>query len=138
MIELIINGKNINNNICINDIVDSENYRNIRTKSACIYLSKKPVEVLNAKYWERIYTKNDLIEKIELHNADERFKADYSNMNQNNVDGQFEANNKILMDIYGEPNVKNPGGREYIFDWGKLVSYLDIKSGDVGIVAVFN
>ena len=58
-------------------------------------------------------------------------------MNSKMLNELFEENNNILVDNYGEPTCKKQGNVSYDFSWGKLQSYLDIKTGDAGIVVLF-
>ncbi len=135
---IIVNGKAIDSKKEISSFVTDDDYRIIKTNTSHIYLSKMPADIWNSKFWLRIYSDGKYIQKIELRNAEERFKMDYSNMDAKKVEEQFSTNNTILAENYGDSVNKKVGSVEYKLDWGRVVSYMDNKSGDVGIVVLFD
>ena len=99
------------------EMLQSDEFNVIKTKNGIVYTSKKPLELWGSNFWVTIYFEGIHIKKVELSNADEKYKMNYQTMDST-----------ILENLYG---------REYEYQWGKIMSYFDVKSAEVGIVICY-
>lgn len=72
--------------------------------------------------------------KIELSNADEKYRINYHTMNNALVEELRNENNRFLFEVLGNPTVTSIMGVEYDYCWGKILSFFDNKSAEAGIV----
>ena len=84
------------------------------------------MELCGSNFWVTIYFEGIHIKKVELSNADEKYKANYQTMD-----------NDFLLNNLGSSYKENLSGREYEYQWGKIMSYFDIKSAEAGIVICY-
>lgn len=119
------------------DILRDDEFNIINIKGGKVYLSKVPLELLGLKFWVRIYSKETFVEKIDLANADTRYKMNYQTMNDATLQELRKENNEFLLNNVGTPSKENITGLEYDYSWGKILSYFDNKSAEAGIVITY-
>ena len=108
------------------EMLQSDEFNVIKTKNGIVYTSKNPLELCGSNFWVTIYFEGIHIKKVELSNADEKYKANYQTMD-----------NDFLLNNLGSSYKENLSGREYEYQWGKIMSYFDIKSAEAGIVICY-
>ena len=108
------------------EMLQSDEFNVINTKKGIVYTSKNPLELCGSNFWVTIYFEGIHIKKVELSNADEKYKANYQTMD-----------NDFLLNNLGSSYKENLSGREYEYQWGKIMSYFDIKSAEAGIVICY-
>lgn len=119
------------------DTLPSDEYNVVNTKNGIVYISKNPIEVLGAKFWVTIYFENMHIKKVELSNADEKYKMNYHTMNSTILEQLRKENNDFLLNNLGPSHKENISGLEYEYPWGKVMTYYDFKSAEAGIVVCY-
>ena len=62
-----------------------------------MYISKNPFELLGAKFWVSIYFEKMHIKKVELSNADEKYKMNYHTMDSTILEQLRKENNDFLL-----------------------------------------
>ena len=102
-----------------------------------VYISKEPMELNKEKFWTTIFCDNKIISKVELSNAEEKYKMNYQTMNDNILKELRKHNNDFLKNELGIPSNESITGIEYDYAWGKIFSYYDNKSSETGIVIVY-
>lgn len=133
------NGKVVIEKYCIEPntqmtILQDEDFRNITVKNDKMFVSRRPLECYGSLFWVTIYTKDSIIVKVELSNADKKYKMNYETINSDLVEELKRNNDKFLQGICGKPDVKTLAGIQYDYSWGKICSYYDNKSSESGIV----
>ena len=63
------------------DTFPSGEYNAVNTKNGVVYISKKPLELCGSDFWVTIYFEKMNIKKIELNNANEKYKMNYRIVN---------------------------------------------------------
>ncbi|MBS5988020.1 hypothetical protein [Clostridium sp.] len=116
------------------DVLQSDEFNIINMKNEKVYISKMPLELYGSKFWTSIYCKEAFIKKIDLCNADKKYKMSYKTMTGTALQELRKENDKFLLDNLGNPNKENISGLEYDYSWGKILSYFDNKSAQAGIV----
>ncbi len=119
------------------DMLPSDEYNVINTKNGVVYISKSPFELSGAKFWVTIYFEKMHIKKVELSNANEKYKMNYQTMDSTILEQLRKENNDFLRNNLGPSNKENLSGLEYEYPWGKVMSYFDIKSAEAGIVICY-
>lgn len=119
------------------DTLPSEEYNVINTKNGIVYISKSPFELSGIKFWVTIYFEKRHIKKVELSNANEKYKMNYQTMDSTILEQLRKENNDFLINNLGPLNKENLSGLEYEYPWGKVMSYFDIKSAEAGIVICY-
>ena len=137
MDKLIIGGKHITKSMSLNEFAVNS-FREVSTNNSKVYISNEPIDFVGYDFWVHLFVVEGNIQRVELYNASEQFNVDYSTMNKEIIEEQRKEDDRILNEAYGEPNVKRATGVEYNFQWGKIFSFYDNKSCEVGIVAIFN
>lgn len=119
------------------DMLQSDEFNVIKTKNGIVYISKKPLELCGSNFWTTIYFDEINIKKVELSNADEKYKMNYQTMDSTILEDLRKANDVFLLKNLGPSDKENLSGREYEYQWGKIMSYFDIKSAKAGIVICY-
>lgn len=119
------------------DTLPSDEYNVINTKNGIVYISKSPFELSGIKFWVTIYFEKRHIKKVELSNANEKYKMNYQTMDSTILEQLRKENNDFLINNLGPLNKENLSGLEYEYPWGKVMSYFDIKSAEAGIVICY-
>lgn len=119
------------------DMLQSDEFNVIKTKNGIVYISKKPLELCGSNFWTTIYFGEMNIKKVELSNADEKYKMNYQTMDSTILEDLKRANDDFLLKNLGPSDNENLSGREYEYPWGKIISYFDIKSAKAGIVICY-
>lgn len=119
------------------DTLPSDEYNVINTKNGIVYISKNPFELLGAKFWVTIYFEKMHIKKVELSNADEKYKMNYHTMDSTILEQLRKENNDFLINNLGPSHKENLSGLEYEYPWGKVMTYFDFKSAEAGIVVCY-
>lgn len=119
------------------DTLPSDEYNVINTKNGIVYISKNPFELLGAKFWVTILFEKMHIKKVELSNADEKYKMNYKTMDSTILEQLRKENNDFLLNNLGPSHKENLSGLEYEYPWGKVMSYFDFKSAEAGIVVCY-
>lgn len=119
------------------DILNSDEFNIIKLKTGKVYISKEPMELNKEKFWVSIFSDNKIISKVELSNAEEKYKMNYHTMNDDIMIELRKHNNEFLKSKLGIPSNESITGVEYHYEWGKILSYYDNKSSETGIVIVY-
>ncbi|WP_455721132.1 hypothetical protein [Agathobacter sp.] len=119
------------------DTLPSDEYNVINTKNGIVYISKNPLELLSVRFWVTIYFDKLHIKRVELSNADEKYKINYKTMNNKIIEQLRKENNNFLLNNLGTANKESLSGLEYEYSWGKVMSYFDFKSAEAGIVICY-
>lgn len=97
------------------------------------FMFKKPILVNEMNFWIVVHFKDDYVSIIELENADESLKNDYGNWSNYKVEKKKESHDLWLKKNFGEPDDKKGKSIIYFLSFGQITSYIDQKSGEVGI-----
>lgn len=122
--------------LCKSDILSENDFQIINSKRGKVFISKRPFELQKSKFWITIYCKDNLINKVELKNNSNN--RNYSDLSDQLIDKLQKDNIDFLFRCLGAPSKKTISGVEYSYDWGKVFSYFDNKSADIGIVIQYN
>lgn len=127
---------NIEPTTCV-DMLQSDEFNVIKTKNGIVYISKDPLQLYGSNFWVTIYFEQMHIKKVELSNADEKYKMNYQTMESTILENLRKENDDFLVNNLGFSYKDNLSGREYAYQWGKIVSYFDIKSAEAGIAICY-
>lgn len=134
-----IHGVTLDNNIMkpefINKFASYLLSTNINSK---MFVFKDPVLINELNFWIVVHFKNNAVSIIELENADESLKNNYGNWSNYNVEKKKESHDLWLKKNFGEPSDKKGNSIIYYFSFGQIISYIDEKSGEVGIAIEYN
>lgn len=119
------------------DMLRSDEFNVIKTKKGIVYISKNPLELYGSKFWVTIYFEEMHIKKVELSNADEKYKMNYQTMDSTILEKLRKENDDFLLNNLGTLGKENLSGQEYEYPWGKIISYFDFKSAEAGIVICY-
>ncbi len=119
------------------DTLPSDEYNVINTKNGLVYISKNPLELLGVKFWMTIYFEKMHIKKVELSNADEKYKMNYQTMDSTILEQLRKENNDFLLNNLGPSHKEHLSGLEYEYPWGKVMTYFDVKSAEAGIAVCY-
>lgn len=119
------------------DTIPRDVFNVVNTKNGEVYISKNPVELLGVNFWMTIYFEKNHIKKVELSNANEKYKINYKTMNSTILKQLKKENNDFLLNNLGAAHKENLSGLEYEYQWGKIMSYFDSKSAEAGIVIYY-
>lgn len=119
------------------EMLQSDEFNVIKTKSRIVYISKNPLELGGLNFWVTIYFEEMHIKKVELSNADEKYKMNYHTMDSTILENLRRENDDFLLNNLGPSYKENLSGREYEYQWGKIMSYFDIKSAEAGIAICY-
>lgn len=119
------------------DTFPSDEYNIINIKNGIVYISKNPFEISGSKFWVTIYFEKKYIKKVELNNADEKYKMNYQTMDSTLLEKLRKENDEFLLNNLGSSKKENLSGLEYEYPWGKVMSYFDIKSAEAGIAICY-
>jgi len=78
------------------NVLNKNDFLEVKTKNGSVFISQKPMEFGNALFWMNFYFKNDVIDKVELQNANEKFKMNYHTMNDELVATLKNENENFL------------------------------------------
>ena len=79
------------------DMLQSDEFNVIKTKNGIVYISKKPLELCGSNFWTTIYFGEINIKKVELSNADEKYKMNYQTMDSTILEDLKRANDDFLL-----------------------------------------
>lgn len=119
------------------DILDEKDFNIVKCGEDIVYISKEPQDIKGMKFWVTCVCVNNIIKKIELNNASEKYKMNYGSMKSNLVQELKNQYDEFLIKNLGQPNSKSIASMEYDYSWGKIVSYYDNKSVESGIIIVY-
>lgn len=119
------------------NIDNKDIFNKVELDNTTFYLTKVKQRLGNMSFWIRLMVINGIVKKIELRNADEKYKMNYSNMTNELLEEKYQSHNIFLAEHIGKPNNESLGGKEYLFNWGSIYSFKDIKTGDCGIVVEY-
>ena len=119
------------------EMLQSDEFNVIKTKNGIVYTSKKPLELWGSNFWVTIYFEGIHIKKVELSNADEKYKMNYQTMDIAILENLRRENDDFMLNNLGPSYKVNLSGREYEYQWGKIMSYFDVKSAEAGIVICY-
>lgn len=69
------------------DILNEEDFNIFKLEDNIIYISKEPQDINGTNFWVTFSCVDNIIKKIELNNASEKYKMNYGNMKNNLVQG---------------------------------------------------
>lgn len=119
------------------DMFQNGEFNIIKIKNGTVCISKKPLELCGSNFWVSINFEEMHIRKIELSNADEKYKMNYQTMDGTILESLRKENDNFLLNNLGVPDKENIFGQEYEYTWGKIMSYFDIKSAEAGIAICY-
>lgn len=119
------------------DILVREDFNVVKLEKDLMYISKEPKEINEVKFGVTFLCKDNIIKKIELCNALEKYKMNYENMKDKLVQELKSAHDDFLINNLGQPDKKSISSIEYDYLWGNIISYHDEKSSESGIVIVY-
>lgn len=132
--KLDIHGIILDNNINKTEFVNKfGNYLLSKNINSKMFVFKNPVLINNLHFWIVVHFKNDSVSIIELENADESLKNSYDNWSNYKVEKKKESHDIWLAKNFGQPSDKKGKSVIYSFSFGQITSYIDEKSGEVGI-----
>lgn len=83
------------------DILNADEFNVIKFNTGKVYISKEPMELNKEKFWTTIFCDNKIISKVELSNAEEKYKMNYQTMNDNILKELRKHNNDFLKNELG-------------------------------------
>ena len=83
------------------DTFSSDEYNIINTKNGIVYISTNPFEISGSKFWVTIYFEKKYIKKVELSNADEKYKMNYQTMDSTLLEKLRKENDEFLLNNLG-------------------------------------
>ena len=102
-------------------IEESGAFQSIHLKTATIYLAEARLE---AASWDlRITARRGFVSYLELRMIEKDAAHD-------RLAEQYAAHNRFLTERLGNADKKSLGRTEYLFEWGSICSYMDIKTGE--------
>ena len=102
------------------------------------YNFKSPQNINGLTLWLRIVFIKKSISSVELKNADPNLKNTYDNWSKDKLELKRKTHDEWLINQLGEPTVRKLPSIKYVYTWGEILSYLDPKGGDTGIVINYN
>lgn len=135
-------GKIIIKNKEINDGMNSSEFISVFSSEVNSYVngdSKRfnfinPQIINGLSLWVKIVFNKEFLRSIELKNADPTLKNSYENWSDNNVELKRKSHDEWLMNQLGQPSETKPGGINYNYTWGEILSFYDPRGGDTGIL----
>lgn len=119
-------------------VLNENDFRIIETRKSKIYISKIKQKVNDMLFWSKIVSRQGKIKKIELKNAEEKYRMNYSNMNDEKLYDLKHTHDSFLEKYLGTPHKTTIGTKMYIYEWGEIVSFIDNKTGECGILIEYN
>ena len=119
------------------EMLQSDEFNVIKTKNGIVYTSKNPLELFGSNFWVTICFEGIHIKKVELSNSDEKYKMNYQTMDIAILDNLRRENDDFLLNNLGPSYKVSLSGRKYEYQWGKIMSYFDVKSAEAGIVICY-
>ena len=108
-------------NMRVELIEESGAFQSIHLKTATIYLAEARLE---AVFWDlRIAVRRGSVSYLELRMIEKDAAHD-------RLAEQYAAHNRFLTERLGNADKKSLGRKEYLFEWGSICSYMDIKTGE--------
>jgi hypothetical protein len=102
------------------------------------YNFKSPQNINGLTLWLRIVFIKKSISSVELKNADPNLKNTYDNWSKDKLELKRKTHDEWLINQLGEPTDRKLPSIKYVYTWGEILSYLDPKGGDTGIVINYN
>lgn len=97
------------------------------------FMFKKPILVNEMNFWIIVHFKNYYVSSIVLENAEESLINNYNNWSNYKFKKKKESHDLWLKKNFGEPDDKKGKSIIYFLSFGQITSYIDQKSGEVGI-----
>lgn len=108
-------------NMRVELIEESGAFQSIHLKTATIYLAEARLEAVS---WDlRIAVRRGSVSYLELRMIEKDAAHD-------RLAEQYAAHNRFLTERLGNADKKSLGRKEYLFEWGSICSYMDIKTGE--------
>ena len=108
-------------NMRVELIEESGAFQSIHLKTATIYLAEARLEAVS---WDlRIAVRRGSVSYLELRMIEKDAAHD-------RLAEQYAAHNRFLRERLGNADKKSLGRTEYLFEWGSICSYMDIKTGE--------
>ena len=108
-------------NMRVELIEESGAFQSIHLKTATIYLAEARLEAVS---WDlRIAVRRGSVSYLELRMIEK--DAAHARLAE-----QYAAHNRFLTERLGNADKKSLGRKEYLFEWGSICSYMDIKTGE--------
>ena len=101
------------------DILNADEFNVIKFNTGKVYISKEPMELNKEKFWTTIFCDNKIISKVELSNAEEKYKMNYQTMNDNILKG-------LLLEVKDTSVMIYPGKFK---EWKKGIKYKPVEFG---------
>ncbi|MDM5318074.1 hypothetical protein QUF49_18915 [Fictibacillus sp. b24] len=129
-----IHGVTIDNNTMKQEFINKfASYLLSTNINSKMFVFKDPVLINELNLWIVVHFKNNSVSIIELENADESLKNNYGNWSNYNVEKKKESHDLWLKKNFGEPSDRKGNSIIYYFPFCQIISYIDEKSGEVGI-----
>lgn len=119
-------------------ILQKEEFNAVNMGETNVYISKSGQKLDDMMFWVTITCIDGIIKKVELSNSDDKYKMNYSNMKDETLLELKEIHDNFLEQHLGTPDKKSVGTKEYLYSWGTIISFLDNKTGDCGILIRYN
>lgn len=108
-------------NMRVELIEESGAFQSIHLKTATIYLAEARLEAVS---WDlRIAVRRGSVSYLELRMIEKDAAHD-------RLAEQYAAHNRFLTERLGNADKKSLSRKEYLFEWGSICSYMDIKTGE--------
>ena len=102
-------------------IEDTGAFQSIQLKTATVYLAEVWLEAVS---WDlRITAREGTVRGLELRMMEKSAAHD-------RLADKYAAHNRFLKERLGSADKKDLGRIEYLFEWGSICSYIDIKTGE--------
>ena len=97
------------------------------------FMFKKPILMNEMNFWIIVHFKKDFVSRIELENAEESLINNYNDWSNSKIEKKKDSHDHWLKRNLGEPSYIKEMSTIYSFPFGQITSYIDQKSGEVGI-----
>lgn len=97
------------------------------------FMFKKPILMNEMNFWIIVHFKKDFVSRIELENAEEWLINNYNDWSNSKIEKKKDSHDHWLKKNFGEPDDKKGKSIIYFLSFGQITSYIDQKSGEVGI-----
>ncbi|WP_137791481.1 hypothetical protein [Bacillus sp. E(2018)] len=105
----------------------------VKNVESSTFMFKKPILLNEMNFWIIVHFKNDFVSRIVLENAEESLINNYNDWSNYKVEKKKESHDLWLKRNVGEPSYIKEMSTIYSFPFGQITSYIDQKSGEVGI-----
>lgn len=102
------------------------------------FIFREAIEISGKLFWVIVKFNDGSINMAELKIADENLRNTYENWSTENASIKKKILDEWLEEILGKPSKINTTGIIYEYRWGNVISYSDMKGGEVAIVIKYN